>query len=229
MIIIVILFGIFFYYLNSNFSEEDVMNSLDKDVSDAEDIKPTQITENNQAKEEIIVLPPSELEPPPATGITCRAPSGNFQQLWVRDTNAVKDFTTNQNQKSSVAGIFKYTGNCPADIYIEAGIPNAPLDVRFKTFLPINFLGSVSGKASACDGNVHFNGYVFRNMLPQQEVKFILNPEGYGVEAAYKIKIGAYTGCISDGGFPLVEYEDVTRFFNAATPDLIAGSWKRII
>lgn len=155
---------------------------------------------NTQPSANTPSVPPSQLIAPPATGITCREPSGVFTQLYYRQRNFVSGFLCGDACKADVLGMFRYQGNCPADIYIEAGIPNAIQSVAPLSIVPSGYFGATKGSPSACDGNTHFNGVVFKQVQPNQVLVFELQPENYGVEGTYSIGIGAYTGCFKDGG-----------------------------
>ena len=124
-----------------------------------------------------------------------------------------------------MVGIFRYTGNCEANVYIEAGLPNAPKQIPTLAFIPaIRKNVGVIGSPSICDGNKHFNGVNVR-LQPQQEVVFLLKPENYGVEARYPVNIGAYTGCIKDGGKPIEEFNSEAEFSDKFSAFQIDYSW----
>lgn len=147
-----------------------------------------------------LIVQPSPLVPPPATNIVCNAPSGVFTELYYRQRNFISGFLCGGACKADVLGMFRYQGNCPADVYIEAGIPNAPISISPLSIAPSGYLFAAEGKPSACDGNVHFNGIVFKQVQPNQVVVFELQPEHYGVEGSYGLGVGAYTGCLKDNG-----------------------------
>jgi len=149
---------------------------------------------------ELPSVPPSPLIPPPATNVECREPSGVFTSLYYRQRNFVKCGFESFTCKAQVWGTFRYHGNCPADIYIEAGIPNDPQSPNPLAIAPSGFISAVKGQPSACDGKVNWNGVVFKQLTPNQVVMFKLTPENYGVEGTYPIGIGAYTGCLKDNG-----------------------------
>jgi len=121
------------------------------------------------------------------------------------------------NTLADVAGVFKYTGNCPADIYIEAGIINAPVS-GLLSFLPSEFNIEPKGAPSNCDGNLHYNGAVY-HVEPGADIKFRLKPENYGVASTYPVNVGAYwggtrTGCINFGGTTLTEFHNGRTSFS---------------
>lgn len=177
-------------------------------------------------EKDVLVLAPSELTPPPATNIVCSAPTGFFKELWVRHDNGVTANLLNQyKNKAEIVGIFRYTGNCEANVYIEAGVPNAPKQIPTLAFIPpIRKNVGALGTASICDGNKHFNG-VSVKLQPQQEVVFLLKPENYGVEARYPVNIGAYTGCLKDGGKPIQEMVSEVEFSDKFSAFQIDNSW----
>ena len=164
---------------------------------------------------------PIELTPSPGSGITqCSQPTGFFRLVYVRQKNLLNNnnFAGADTHKARIAGIFKYTGNCPADIYIEAGIINQPLNTLLAA-LPFELRGGTLGQPSNCDGNVNYNGVVFANVQPNQEIKFDLRPENYGVEGTYPLNIGAYaggtrTGCINFGGTTVEELHNGKASFS---------------
>lgn len=167
-------------------------------------------TNNNEAQQQTTAqpsIPPSTLAPPAATNVVCREPSGVFTSLYYRQRNFIKcgafeGFTC----KAQVWGKFKYQGNCAADIYIESGIPNAPQTAAALAIAPYGFTSATEGKPSSCDGNKNWNGVVFNQLKPNEEVIFKLTPENYNVEGTYPITVNAYTGCFKDGGKEIQGY-----------------------
>lgn len=155
-----------------------------------------------KSDEKIVDLPkvvPSVPTPPSGTNVICREPSGVFTSLYYRQRNRISGTLCGDDCKADILGMFRYQGNCPADVYIEAGIPNTPISAS-PLSVPSGFSYATKGSPSACDGNVHFNGALFKNVQPNQVLIFELQPEHYGVEGSYPLRIGAYTGCLKDGG-----------------------------
>lgn len=149
------------------------------------------------------VLPP-QTEP---SSQPCIA-DGFFSIVYSRQKNL-------QNWVYDTAGIFKYTGNCETDIYLEAGIINAPSANLF-VFLPSEFQIRTTGQPSNCDGNTHYNGAVY-HVKPNQDIKFRFQPQGYGGSGTYPINIGAYyggskTGCLKFGGTTIQELHTSASF-----------------
>lgn len=166
------------------------------------------------------VLPPSELTPPPATDIVCEEPTGRFNKLWIRHDNKVSGL----KDKPEIVGEFQYLGNCAADVYLEAGIPNAPKEFTFALAPSIRGNIDVLGDDSSCDGNIHYNG-VSVTLQPLQKVIFLLKPENYGVEAVYDTIIGAYTGCEKDGGKIITDLKGEVAFSNEFSLFQVDSSW----
>lgn len=155
----------------------------------------------------------SQTTPPEGTSIQppqCSLPSGFFSIVY----SAKKRLTL---YTGDVAGVFKYTGNCEADIYLEAGIVNSPKPIAF-SFLPSQFEIQATGRNSNCDGNIHYNGAVY-HVKPGQDIKFRFTPYNYGAEGNYPLNIGAYwggtkNGCLANGGTTLAELHSDVSFSN---------------
>ena len=111
-------------------------------------------------------------------------------------------------------------------IYIEAGLRNEHSNSL--TFLPTSLAGGVKGDPSACDGSKNYQGVVFRNVQPGSDLKFDILVENYGIEGAYPVNIGSYTGCLSSGGYTMQEIYGRTSFKNSYTPVDLAYSYVQV-
>ena len=167
-------------------------------------------------------LPPSPIVQPSASREPCRQPTGEFTRLYFRQRNLLTQkllvggiMGDVRLTKPEVLGVFKYTGNCPADIYIEAGINSQPQSGSPLAIRPTGFGGAILGTPSSCDGNVHYNGVIFKQLVPNQVVIFELQPDNYGAVGTYWLDVGAYTGCLKDGGKTLTYKRGLVGFTNA--------------
>ena len=164
---------------------------------------PKQDTSNDGQQQTI----PPEPSPLPAS---CEVPTGFFSIVYVRQKQIESDVL-------DVAGVFKYTGNCEADVYLEAGIGSSPSPSIF-SFLPSEFQTKPTGLPSNCDGNIHYNGAVY-HVKPSDDIKFRFQPKGYGGSGTYNVIVGAYaggtkTGCLKYGGYTIHELYSKASFSN---------------
>ena len=195
-----------------------------------------QQTSNGGQQQTIPSNPSPPLNPSPGSGVTqCNQPSGFFSIVYARQKQWVNTGTLiNQPEhtKADIVGIFKYTGNCPTDIYIEAGIVNAPIS-GLLAFLPSAFKDTkTTGAPSNCDGNTHYNGMV-AHVEPNSDILFRLRPENYGSENTYPINIGAYaggsrTGCINYGGYTITELHDRISFSDKYSIFELTNSYEQV-
>ena len=194
-----------------------------------------QQTGNNGQQQTTPSNPSPPLNPSPGSGVTqCNQPSGFFSIVYARKKQWVKEgslISNPEHNEADIAGVFKYTGNCPTDIYIEAGIVNAPIS-GLLSFLPSEFGIPTTGKPSNCDGNVHYNGMVV-HVEPNADIKFRLRPENYGFENTYPINIGAYAGgsrigCLNSGGYTIAELHDRISFSDKYSVLELTNSYEQV-
>lgn len=173
------------------------------------------------------VLPPSDPTPDPSTpDIICDEPKGRFLTLMYRSENSVTADAFHQwKNKPEVVGEFMNLGNCKTQFYIEAGVINSPTQINWLTVAPaIRKDVEAFGAPSICDGNKHYNG-VLVELEPMQRVIFLLKPENYGVEAEYPLVMGAYTGCMKDGGKVVETFKGKVMFSDKFVVSQIDSSW----
>ena len=175
------------------------------------------------------------LQPSAGSGVVqCNAPSGFFSIVYARRKQWVDSRTLAKGEpdaSADVVGIFKYTGNCPTDIYLEAGIINSPSNLLFSA-LPREFRIDATGKPSNCDGNTHYNGAVY-HVEPNADIKFRFQPKNYGIQGTYPLNIGAYwggsrTGCLGFGGSTLTELHSKASFSNSYSISDLTDSYEAV-
>ena len=134
---------------------------------------------------------PEEIETKPDE--TCKV-SGKWEGLWVKQKTRIDSDMFGDRPKSKAVAIFRYTGDCVSDVYIEAGINPAtkkPLAIK------PTFMGAIASKPSWCDENKNYAGHLFKGVKPGKRLLAVdLNPKTPKAEGNYELKVGAYTGCL---------------------------------
>lgn len=120
--------------------------------------------------------------------------TGRWETLWVKEKTNFDTAGFSSSPRSKALAIFRYTGNCVTDVYLEAGITPetlTPLSVAPIIGFPI---GSTP---SWCDGNMNYYGHLWKGVKPGQLLQGIdFKPKAPDQEGTYRMTIGAYTGCI---------------------------------
>lgn len=180
-------------------SPEEVQALLDQQKSQAQqrgDIvqdKPTEARDNNP----ITAEPEStttNTPPPTEQNQQVCTPSGKWEQLYVKRKMREDLKGTNSPMVKSVA-VFRYTGNCVSDVYLEAGIsPGTQHPLAAMPLIP----GVASSSPSACDANRNYYGTLWKDVKPDSKLIVNLRPvTPSSGEGRYRITVGAYTGCLS--------------------------------
>lgn len=188
--------GVIFFSQQSQatgLTEEQVQKLLDDRTltEDVVDVEPDSTRDSNddtsQGESTTDNTPPTELDR------ECKI-SGEWVLFHVKgkmrqDKNFLPNFPASKSQ-----GIFKYTGTCSTDIYLEAGI-----NPKTKTPLGIaSVSGAIPTTPSWCDGNRNYYGHLWKNVNEGDLLRVNFRPETPDEDGAYKMSVGAYTGCLSD-------------------------------
>ena len=133
--------------------------------------------------------PPSEQQQQVCT------PSGKWEQLYVK-RKMREDLTGTTSPMTKSVAVFRYTGNCVSDVYLEAGISPStqqPLGIAMP-----NIAGAAFSKPSACDANRNYYGTLWKDVKPDSKLIVNLRPATPSSgEGRYRLTVGAYTGCLS--------------------------------
>ena len=139
------------------------------------------------------VLTQDSVTPPPPDPEIIKdcSVTGEWEQLYVKE----KTSSTGFGGQDKAIGIFRYTGDCTTDIYLEAGIvPGTKLALAA---MP-NIAGAIPTTPSWCDANRNYYGHLWKDVRPNQQLRVLFKPESPSEAGQYKMTIGAYTGCLSD-------------------------------
>ena len=145
--------------------------------------------------------PDSNLQPttpentpiPTPTPETCSF-TGKWETLWVKERTNFDTAGFSSSPRSKALAIFRYTGNCVTDVYLEAGItPETRVPLALA---PVNGF-PIGSTPSWCDGNMNYYGHLWKGVKPGQLLQGIdFKPKAPDQEGSYRMTIGAYTGCI---------------------------------
>ena len=174
--------------------------------------------------------------PPSSTTPSVCTPSGYFTQLWVRKTGTIGrpvypntiDYTSIDNSKPKVVGVFKNNAPCKVTYYIEAGM----LESSYRAPLALMpFISGLKGTPSACDQNVYFSG-VMATLNSGESTGFALYPQNYGKAGTFAITGGVFNqnGKFCGFGANIASFpsQDIT-FKQYASSIETDNSWERII
>lgn len=192
LVIILVVVGIAIFAGRTDGLTEDEINKIIADSAEPDDVKNAdEITDSNPDTPE----PESTAEPTDTSGGTPTGEecvvSGEWKSLWVKERTSFDETGFIRNK---ALGLFKYTGNCKVDIYLEAGIsPSSKVPL---SLAPLGF--PIAGRKSWCDNNINYNGHLFKDVKPGQTLVGVqFRPQTPFEEGTYKLTVGAYTGCFN--------------------------------
>ena len=152
--------------------------------------QPSEIRDNDQTTTSPDSTP-TNTQPSPITQ-ECKV-TGEWQELWVKEKMGI-DYATGSTRTKSL-GIFKYTGTCTQDIYLEAGIiPQTKVPLTISPYI----VGAMPTTPSWCDANQNYYGHLWKDVKQGQLLRVDFKPRTPQEEGGYKVVVGAYTGCLSD-------------------------------
>src|SRR3990167_1177335 len=119
---------------------------------------------------------------------------GEWQELWVKRKMGIDKSGINIQPMSKAKGIWKYTGTCTQDIYLEAGI--AP-EGRTSLAIEPSIGGAIPTTPSWCDNNLNYYGHLWKGARQGDLLRVDFRPKTPSQEGGYRMVVGAYTGCLS--------------------------------
>jgi hypothetical protein len=133
-------------------------------------------------EEEVAIPPAPDPGPPVSTNL-----AGSFSEIVVpKNIVAGKDFQVRS----------KFTATKPGKYYLEAG-----------TMSTAKTASIAIPKGSQCDGDIHWSGK-YIDLDVGETIDAVYSMEAYSEVGNYDLIVGAYTGCLVDGG-ELVDKEIV--------------------
>lgn len=212
----------------------DINNRIDDDTKTGDSDAEGRDNDDNTPEE-----PADDQNTGSTTPETC-TPSGHFETLWVKHRTA-PDIDALGRPRVKMYAVYKYTGNCVSDVYIEANIdPNSKS--QLKSLLPSGLAGVLS-TPSWCDGNKQYWGWKFSNVNPNDRLMVKLHPKTPIGEGTYDLNVGVATGCVAtittgadikqgvgfDSYGTWISVSESYAQFGTLETDAALQSWERVI